>query len=93
MFNKFNKIFEPMIFPLWGLWGVLGAYRGHKFYLYRYNRDKKYDKTLNYYYTTDTFYSIWAGAIYICPVTIPVTSIYEIYKLEETIRGIDTNDD
>lgn len=96
MFNKFNKLFNPTIIPMIipmiiPLWGSLGMYRGHKYYINKYNQDKKYNPKLNYYYTTDTLHCIWGVAFYIFPPTAIYSSLYEIYELEKSIRGIEKN--
>lgn len=65
-----------------GMWGTLGIYRGHTFYV----NDKSQNR---YYYITDFIFSLFIGGMYVFPPFVPAVGIYELYKLEEVIRGID----
>jgi hypothetical protein len=65
------------------MWSCLGAYRGHKLYM----KEVKY--TGKYYYVSDVFISALGAGIYIFPPAMPISGIYELYKLEEKIRGIE----
>lgn len=66
-----------------GMWGCLGAYRGHNFYI-----NEKIKNGNKYYYLTDFFFTLAGLGIYSMPLFIPAALIYELYNIEEKIRGI-----
>lgn len=86
--NRTDKIMKTA----WMLWGSLGIYRGHRFYVNDYNERKKWNKTMQYYYITNIGFSILGGSMYVFPLFMPGTVINELYNLEETIRGIKSDD-
>jgi hypothetical protein len=86
--NRVDKI----IITTWGLWSCLGMYRGTRLYINDYNRQKLYNNDAQYYYITNIGFSIAGTAIYAFPFFMPGTIINELYNLEETVRGIKTND-
>ena len=73
---------DKIMITAWGLWGCLGYYRGHRYYKKR--------KT-QYYYITNFGCGLAGTIVYACPASMGLTFIYELYNLEEAIRGIDTD--
>ena len=83
--NRTDKI----MITAWGLWGTLGCYRGHQYYK---KELKRYTNMKKYYYVTNFGYGLAGTTFYVCPVFMGLTCIYELYNLEEAIRGIESDD-
>ena len=83
----------------YGLWGLLGGYRGVQNYNKRYNQDYKYHlknpnyKKPQYYYITCFAYSFFSIGVYVFPVYAPIFIIYELYNIEKFIRGIEDDEE
>ena len=76
----------------WGLWGTLGCYRGNQYYKTELKRDLERNKKTQYYYSKNLGCCLLGGCVYVLPITIPVNIIYELYNLEEFVRGIKRDD-
>lgn len=81
---------------LYGCWGLLGCYRGIKYYDYWYEEEiQKHLKNPNYYKKPEDLYSnkIGMGAIgtvvYILPFFCVFPAIKEIERLEINLRGLE----
>lgn len=81
---------------LYGSWGLLGFYRGTKYYNFCHEEDiKKYIKDPNRYERPQYFYiyKIGAGGLgtvaYIIPFFCIFPAIKELKRLEINLRGLD----
>lgn len=77
---------------LFGLWGGLGAYRGHQFYNKDYQpsvNDGTYRKEPKYYFFTNAAFSVIGSLYYMIPLLAPISIYYELHNLEDFIRGRD----
>lgn len=77
-------------------WGGLGAYRGAQFYNKEYKKDYdhylkhiEYSKKPQYYYLSCFGHSCIFSTCYV--VLFPVSLVIEMYNFEETIRGINND--
>jgi hypothetical protein len=84
----------------YGLWGILGCYRGAEYYrneinrkYKRYLRDPRYTSKPRYYYLTCIGSCIQHTFEYLFPITLPVHLCLELYKLEEWVRDIKEKDE
>lgn len=68
---------------IYGLWGALGAYRGHQFYM----EPKQSKKEPKYYLSNNIFYAFGGTCFYLIPFTLFITAPLEINNLEDYIRG------
>lgn len=80
---------------LYGLWGGLGAYRGHQIYNKDYNHNiddqkqtnSKKDITTKYYLVSNVGVSLFISMVYICPPFSLVALYHELCNLEDFIRN------
>ena len=86
--NRTDKI----MITAWGLWGCLGFYRGQRYYKKEVKRHNERNIKTQYYYITNFGCGLAGTIVYACPASMGLTFIYELYNLEEVIRGIQSDD-
>ncbi len=74
---------------LWPIYSLYGVYNGYKTYKFQLNADSYYFKSLNKSEKETRHFqsfilSIFITSMYIIPVTIPITLLYESNKLYYT---------
>jgi len=87
-----NKI--PII--MYGSWGLLGSYRGIKYYNFRHEEEMKYylkdtknnKKPQDFYSSKITVAALWT-VIYILPFCCILPATKEIKRLEIYLRGLE----
>lgn len=81
---------------LYGSWGLLGFYRGVKYYNYYYEEDMKYYlkdpmffRKPQKFYITEIAHGGLGTLIYIAPIICVLPAIKELYRLEINLRGLE----
>ena len=94
-----NRRTQNIAVAFFGLWGGLGAYRGHKFYnkMHQSNLDhhNKYCKDVytepKHYYIINTGFMVFGAVIYATPYFAPITIGKELFTMEDYLRGRETD--
>lgn len=95
MSNKI-KLRHAIGFVAYGMFGCLGAYRGHQSYCnelqLQFKNKYHYEPIKKYYYITDIGISLWGVVMYMSPLGCVYCAVCELYNLEKYIRGIEDED-